>query len=101
MTQYHKLVRDKVPDRIAEKGEPYTMHIAEEAEYREKLKEKLREEVEEWVREDSLEEMADVFEVITAILEFKGWTIEQIEEKQKEKRETHGGFSKKIILDEA
>lgn len=101
MTQYHKLVRDKVPDRIAAKGEPYTMHVADDAEYREKLKEKLREEVEEWVSEESLEEMADVFEVITAILECKGWTIEQIVEKQKAKRETHGGFAKKIILDES
>ncbi len=101
MTQYHKLVRDKVPDRIAAKGESYTMHIADDAEYREKLKEKLREEVEEWAHEESLEEMADVFEVITAILEFKGWTIEQVVEKQKEKRKTHGAFTKKIILEES
>lgn len=104
--KYNKLVRDKIPEIIKQKGLPgqgeeLKMHIANEAEYREKLREKLREEVEEWIKEESAEEMADVFEVITAILENQNWTIEQIVAIQKEKREARGGFKNRIILDEA
>ncbi len=42
--------------------------------------------------------MADVFEIITAMLEVKKLTIEDIIAVQKEKREKNGGFEKRILM---
>lgn len=99
--KHARLVRDKMIKIIENEGRTPEYYIASDDEYASKLKEKLREEVGEFLEAENKEEMADVFEVITAILAQKEWNIEDIIGIQKKKREERGGFEKKIILEEA
>ena len=99
--KYNKLVRDKIPEYIEGKGEKAVWHIAEEAEYWEKLKEKLIEEIEEFKKDEAPEEFADLLEVIDAIREYKKFDFSELERIKEEKARTRGRFEKRIILDES
>jgi predicted house-cleaning noncanonical NTP pyrophosphatase (MazG superfamily) len=97
--EYNKLVRDKIPRIIRENGETPVTHVAEEEEFWEKLKEKLKEEVDEFLENNSIEEMVDVFEIITVINNLNGWDLERILMLQEQKRKERGSFDDKIILE--
>jgi predicted house-cleaning noncanonical NTP pyrophosphatase (MazG superfamily) len=101
--EYKKLVRDRIPEIIREKGSVPESRILGEAEYLAELKKKFQEELAEYLSaatpEARLEEMADIFEVITALNEAEGRDIEQVIEIQKKKREERGAFDKRIFLE--
>ncbi len=65
----------------------------------EELNKKLLEEVNEYLKDDNIEEMVDILEVIRAILDFKGTTYEEIEEKRVKKLKKRGGFKDKVYLE--
>lgn len=95
--KYEKLVRDKIPERLDKKGISYEKRVATDDEYRSELIKKLVEEAEEYRDSNgSVDELADVLEVINAIKklpEYEG--IEGIRQKKVEER---GAFDKKLIL---
>jgi predicted house-cleaning noncanonical NTP pyrophosphatase (MazG superfamily) len=69
--------------------------------YKEKLDEKLQEELKEYLEasnEEQLAELADLVEVIYAIVINSGSTIEQFEQIRKKKQEERGGFESKLLL---
>jgi predicted house-cleaning noncanonical NTP pyrophosphatase (MazG superfamily) len=94
-------VRDKIPEYIAKKGVTPIIHIANDAEYWQKLKEKLLEEVVEFEKDENIEELADITEVIDAIIKYKKFNKEEIKNVQEKKAEERGKFDLKIILDES
>lgn len=98
---YNKLVRDNIPDIIRSKGDTPVTHVAGDGEYWEKLKEKVLEEFNEFVEAENEEELADLFEVLDAIIAYKGFTKECIQKLQKEKAQKRGGFRDRIILEES
>jgi predicted house-cleaning noncanonical NTP pyrophosphatase (MazG superfamily) len=64
-----KLVRDKIPQIIKKQGKNIVFRIAEKQEYKELLLAKLQEEVNEFVSDQNEEEIADILEVIDALIE--------------------------------
>lgn len=97
--EYNKLVRDKIPDIIKKSNSIPVVHIAEGAEYWEKLKEKLREEVDEFRVEPSVKELADILEVIDAICDFKHFNKQELIHLKHQKAIERGKFRNRIILE--
>lgn len=94
-----KLVRDKIPQIITATGKKPIIRIMEQEEYLEELDRKLNEEVAEYQEDKSLEEMADVLEVLFAICEARGYSLEELMAVRDEKRERRGGFGQRIFWD--
>ncbi len=93
-----KLVRDEIPEIIESDDETPKIHVADKEEYFSRLKDKLIEEVNEFRESNDIEELADIQEVIRAILEYKGKSFEQLEHLRKVKKEKRGGFDEGIVL---
>ncbi|USZ69768.1 nucleoside triphosphate pyrophosphohydrolase (plasmid) [Halorussus salilacus] len=99
MTEYDKLVRDRIPDIVAENGEQAVVHVAEGAEYRERLREKLCEEAAEFRETGDPEELADVLEVLAAIRDAEGFDRGELERLRAEKADERGGFEDGVVLE--
>lgn len=93
-----KLVRDHIPEIIRSNGEEPKVRTLNDDEYLAALDDKLREEVAEYLEANDLNELADILEVIRAIAEAHGSSIEKIERVREEKFEKRGGFSDRISL---
>ncbi len=97
---YHKLVRDKIPQIIEESGKTCKTRILSREEYCKMLDEKLEEELAEYQESKSLEELADLLEVMAAVVEARGYTWQELTRVREEKREVRGGFREQILLEE-
>lgn len=101
METYNKLVRDKIPNIIKENGGSCKFHIAKKDEFEEKLFEKLNEEVNEFIQSPTIEEFADIMEVMESLAVHFGFGLEQIKETKKNKKMERGGFRNKVVLESA
>ena len=97
---YNKLVRDRIPEIIESDGKECMAEVLSDDRWLQMLDAKLDEELAEYQESKSLEELADLLEVIRAVVKARGWSWEQLEQVRKEKAARRGGFEKKILLKE-
>ena len=98
MIVHNKLVRDKIPEIIEKAGKIPVSHILSDKEYISELDKKLNEEYAEYQVDKSIEELADMLEVMYAIAEARGWSVSKLEAVRREKAEKRGAFQKTILL---
>jgi len=98
--KYNKLVRDGIPEIIKQNNDTPITHIADDKEYRDKLKEKLKEEVDEFLENSTDEELADILEIVYAIRDYMKIDKDKLEEIRENKAQKRGAFKGRIILDE-
>lgn len=91
-----KLVRDRIPEIIRNAGKNPIVEILSHEEYLKELDVKLNEEVAEYQSDKSIDEMADVLEVLFAICEARGYSVEELMQVKDAKREKRGGFKDRI-----
>ena len=97
---YRKLVRDRIPEIIEQSGRTCSCSILSDEDYLKRLDEKLDEELAEYQESKSMEELADLLEVMRAVALARGSSIEEVEEIRRHKAEQRGGFERKILLEE-
>lgn len=97
---YSKLVRDRIPEIIREQGKECRFRVLSDEEYLMFLDKKLNEELSEYQESKSMEELADLLEVIRAVAKARGSSIEEVERIREEKARKRGAFSEKILLQE-
>lgn len=95
---YNKLVRDLIPDIIRASGAECKTMILSDEEYLKMIDKKLDEELTEYHKDERIEELADLLEVIYAAAAARGYTVDELEAIRAEKKEKRGGFEKKILL---
>lgn len=97
--RYDKLVRDHIPEIIRNNGHTPYVHTATDTEYMNALHDKLYEEVKEFPENPSIEECADIMEVLHAICKEKSIDITDLEKVRMQKYHERGGFEKRVILE--
>jgi predicted house-cleaning noncanonical NTP pyrophosphatase (MazG superfamily) len=100
-TIHNKLVRDHIPDIIDAEGRRCATEIMDDAEYRQALLAKLVEEAQEAAEAEAgelVKELADLYEVIDALLVAFDLDKDAILALQQKRHDKRGGFEGRIRL---
>lgn len=100
MKIYNKLVRDRIPEIIAsDNGKTCSTRTMQPVEYLKALNKKLQEELQEYLESGEVEELADLEEVLRAILDVKNVSYDDFESIRIKKSNERGAFNKRIFLE--
>ena len=95
---YNKLVRDRIPEIIHSSGKTCSIGILSDEEYLKLVDAMLDEELVEYHKDQNIEGLADLLDVIHAAALAHGYTLEELEQVRAEMATTRGGFEKRIML---
>jgi len=102
MKIYNKLVRDEIPKIIEESGKTCEVVVLSKEKYLIELKRKLIEESNELInaitRDEIIEEIVDLTEVINMIMCEEKIKLSEIEDKREVKNKEKGNFKKRYFL---
>lgn len=98
-TKVIKLVRDNMPEICKKNNFKSKFYVADEQEYLQRLKDKLQEEVNEYLKDNNIEELADILEVVYALVEATGYSQEDLEIMRKAKSDKRGKFLKRLVIE--
>jgi len=106
MKVYNKLVRDRIPEIIEADGKTPKVRVLDGSEYKTALLEKLVEEAREALAasgdpKELAREIGDVLEVVDAMIEAFGLDRTRVEELRRGRKESRGGFEKRLFLESA
>jgi len=98
MTLHNKAIRDRIPEIIEKSGSKANVKRLSDEEFLEEMEKKLDEEVSEYHENKSIEEIADIIEVIERIAELRGTSAKELRKIKDEKSEKRGRFEKNLFL---
>lgn len=96
--KYNKLIRDNIPEIIINSGKTPIIKNVEGEDLINLLNQKIHEELAEYNESGSIEELADLVEVVYAILDNKGVSLEEFEGIRQNKNHKRGAFKKGLVL---
>lgn len=100
--KYNKLIRDRIPEIIEKSGKSHEImeldHDAFLTELKKKLVEESKEVVSSETKEEMINELADVCEIVEKLKDVYGISQKELDEKKEFKRQTNGGFDKQLFL---
>jgi predicted house-cleaning noncanonical NTP pyrophosphatase (MazG superfamily) len=100
MKSYNKLVRDRIPEIIQAEGRQCQIEVLSDADFEQALRGKLVEEAQEAAQasEHLVQELADIYEVIDALIALHGLTEAQVRAVQAQRSAERGGFTRRLRL---
>jgi predicted house-cleaning noncanonical NTP pyrophosphatase (MazG superfamily) len=101
MKTYDKLVRDRIPEIIEASGKSSEVEVMEGEAFLRALLDKLVEEAQEArdaAPQERAVELADLLEVIDAVLRTEGLSETQVRAAQRTRRQERGGFERRLRL---
>ena len=98
MVKYNKAIRDKIPEIIKNSGNNCNVKKLTDDEFLIEIEAKLREELEEYFQNKSVEELADIVEVVNRISVLRGVSEEELEKIREKKSTERGKFDENLFL---
>ena len=95
---YNKAIRDKIPEIIRKTGKECQIKTLTNEDFLNELEKKIQEEYNEYMESKSLEELADILEIIMRISELKQSSFEELDSIRISKSQNRGGFEKNLYL---